>query len=157
VNTHKADRDFWIWLAGFFDGEGTILLGRYFRKRDGLPRIKAEVMVGNTSKLVMQHIAETLDMPLYEEKRRDRKYLYTVRICRMKNVVPFLEKIIPYLKIKRVQAELLYAYCKSRIEKIHTSEYTNEELQIFNKVRELNKIHGRSRYLKIDEAIHESS
>lgn len=147
LNTQKASREFWIWLAGFFDGEGSILLGRYIRKRDGLPRIKTEILVVNTSKIVMQEIAEILDMPFYEEKRPDRKYLYTVRVCKLENVVLLLEKIIPHLKVKRVQAELLYAYCMSRLQKPHRSDYTQEELQIFTKIRELNKIHGRSSYI----------
>lgn len=149
LNTQRADREFWVWLAGFFDGEGSILLGRYTRKRDGFLRIKTEVLVANTGKIVMQEIADNLDMPLYEEKRADRKYLYTVRICKLENVVLLLEKIIPHLKVKRLQAELLYAYCMSRLQKPHRSEYTQEELQIFSKVRELNKIHGRSSYINL--------
>jgi hypothetical protein len=149
LNTERADREFWIWLAGFFDGEGSILLGRYTRKRDGFQRIKTEVLVANTSKIVMQEIAEILDMPLYEEKRHDRKYLYTVRICKHENVSLLLEKLIPHLKVKRVQAELLYAYCMSRVNKPHRSDYTPEELQIFRKIRELNKIHGRSTYTEL--------
>lgn len=149
LNTEKGGREFWIWLAGFFDGEGSVLLGRYIRKRDGFPRIKTEVLVANTSKIVMKEIAETLDMPLYEEKRPDRKYLYTVRICKHENVSLLLEKLIPHLKVKRVQAELLYAYCVSRLEKSRRSDYTPEELQIFKKIRELNNIHGRSKYTEL--------
>ena len=151
LNTEKASREFWIWLAGFFDGEGSILLGRYHRKRDGFLRIKTEVLVANTSKIVMQEIAENLDLLLYEGKRMDRKYLYTVRVCKQENVMLLLEKIIPHLKVKRLQAELLYAYCKSRVEKPHRSDYTQEELQIFTRIRELNRIHGRSSYIGLHQ------
>ena len=35
INTQKADREFWIWLPGFFDGEGTLLVSKYTRTRDG--------------------------------------------------------------------------------------------------------------------------
>ena len=147
LNTSKADREFWIWLAGFFDGEGTILVSKYSRNRDGMLRVVPEVMASNTSKPVMMNIAETMDMPLSERKREDRKWIYELRIRKHENIVLFLEKLIPYLKIKRVQAELLYAYCKSRNERNwHRAEYTGEELQIFNKIREPNAIHGRSRY-----------
>jgi len=145
LNTQKADREFWIWLAGFFDGEGTILVSKYVRTRDGRLRIVPEVMASNTSKPIMMHIAETIDMPLYERKREDRKWIYELRIRKNSNIIIFLEKIIPFLKIKRVQAELLYAYCKSRCEQpYHRSEYTEEEIKIFAKIRELNSIHGRS-------------
>ena len=146
LNTQKADREFWIWLAGFVDGEGSILVSNYIRDRDGKLRVVPEVMIANTSKIVMTNIAETLDMPLYERKREDRKWIYDMRIRKNGNIVLFLEKIIPYLKIKRVQAELLYAYCKSRTDRPWRSEYTQEELEIFAKIREINSIHGRSRY-----------
>lgn len=146
LNTQKADREFWIWLAGFFDGEGTVLVSNYTRTRDGHLRVVPEVMISNTSKPIMMSIAETIDMPLSERKREDRKWIYELRIRKNENIALFLEKIIPHLKIKRVQAELLYAYIKSRLEKPHTREYTQEELQIFNKIREINSIHGRSRY-----------
>jgi len=62
INTQKADREFWIWLAGFFDGEDTVLVSKYTRTRDG------------------------------------------------------------------------------------RSEYTKEEIENFRKIREINSIHGRSRY-----------
>jgi hypothetical protein len=146
LNTQKADREFWIWLAGLFDGEGTILVSKYTRTRDEYLRVVPEVMISNTSKPVMMNIAETIDMPLSERKREDRKWIYELRIRKMENIVLFLEKIIPYLRIKRTQAELLYVYCKSRVERPWRSKYTNEELQLFNKIRELNAIHGRSRY-----------
>ena len=146
LNTQKASREFWIWLAGFVDGEGTILVSKYTRTRDGHLRVVPEVMVSNTSKPVMMNISETIDMPLSERKREDRKWIYELRIRKLDNIVLFLEKIIPHLRIKRVQAELLYAYCKSRGEKAFRSQYTEEEIQIVNKIRELNSIHGRSRY-----------
>jgi hypothetical protein len=145
LNTQKADREFWIWLAGFFDGEGTILVSKYIRTRDGRLRVVPEVMVSNTSKPVMMNIAETIDMPLAERKREDRKWIYELRIRKLENIVLFLEKIIPYLRIKRLQAELLYAYCKSRVERPLNYEYTEEEIQIFRKIREINAIHGRSK------------
>ena len=146
LNTKKADREFWIWLAGFFDGEGTILISKYTRNRDGKLRVLPEVMVSNTSKPVMMNVAETIDMPLSERKREGRKWIYELRIRKMENIVLFLEKVIPYLRIKRVQAEILYAYCKSRDERPHRSEYSEEEIQIFKKIRQLNSIHGRSSY-----------
>jgi len=146
LNTERADREFWIWLAGFFDGEGTILVSKYTRTRDGRLRVVPEVMVSNTCKPIMMNISETIDMPLAERKREDRKWIYELRIRKIENIVLFLEKIIPYLRIKRAQAELLYAYCKSRVERPFRSEYSQEEIQNFNKIRELNSIHGRSRY-----------
>jgi hypothetical protein len=146
LNTQKGNREFWIWLAGFFDGEGTVLVSKYTRTRDGHLRVVPEVMISNTSKPIMMDVAETIDMPLSERKREGRKWIYELRIRKNENIVLFLEKIIPHLRIKRAQAELLYTYCKSRVERPWRSKYTEDEIRMFNKIRELNSVHGRSSY-----------
>ena len=57
----------------------------------------------------------------------------------------FLEAILPYLKIKKNQAELLIHFIKQReIKNTHrvkrgSTSYTKHEVQIYNKLRLLNK------------------
>jgi len=50
----------------------------------------------------------------------------------------FLEQIKPYFVAKKDQAELMIKFCESRIDNPR-APYTQEEIEIYNRIRELNR------------------
>lgn len=93
------------YLAGLFDGEGTI--GYYdFRQRH-----ESTVMITSADPRIMSWIIEKIGYGNVHtvKKAYDRRkhIVHHWRICGRPRVLDFLEAITPYLIIKRDQAELL--------------------------------------------------
>jgi len=93
------------YLAGLFDGEGTI--GYYnFRQRH-----ESTVMITNSDPRVMNWIMDKIrygNVHTVKKSYARRKHVvHHWRICGKPRVKDFLETIVPYLIIKRDQAELL--------------------------------------------------
>ena len=96
------ETEFWIWLAGFVDGDGSIMIapsGRTYCVR---------LRIANVDKQVLEHIREETGLGIiYQMKhyRRARRvsYEWAVNSVQARRV---LEAILPYLKIKKIQAEL---------------------------------------------------
>jgi hypothetical protein len=58
---------------------------------------------------------------------------------KQKDVLVFLEMLLPYLIIKRRQAELVIEFCKSRLAKPNHAPYDERELEVFAEVKRLNE------------------
>ena len=128
----------WAWLAGFIDGEGTIGLNK--RGRD-LREFRPTIKIFNTNKEVLDYIQSLLstgsvcpmDKKSVESKTCKTVYMWTANI--KESIIPILEHILPYLKVKNKQAELLLIYCK---EHIKGSTSTAIEIEIYEDMKELN-------------------
>lgn len=125
------------WLAGFLDGEGSILL---YLNADGgkLKSCNAQVIVGNTEKPLIDHYVKLLQaIPvgvhlnvrhpdritngLYidsESHKTGRKYkaLYVASTVGVKRVKKILEVVTPYLQSSKQQkAKLILEYIDIRL------------------------------------------
>lgn len=92
----------WSYLAGFFDGEGSIIL-------DGK---RAIVVFGNTDEEVINQIRHFIEpfvgcRNIYVEKKRNPKHktFYRLDIYNWFGTRQILEKMLPYLIIKKQRAE----------------------------------------------------
>lgn len=119
---HCIDSTFWSYFAGLMDTDGSFSIKKELRKSSksavyspciqltmidpkGINFIRQRCVVGNISTV----------------KSRSAKagICYRYAIHTRLDAVPFLESIIPYLKTKKSQAELLLAYCKEYVSTDH--------------------------------------
>jgi hypothetical protein len=138
------------YIAGFVDGEGHISVVRRIKSgRNGF-NYAPVIMITNTNKKVLELIRENIGGRLIESisitSYTDRDKIFRITINKSELVVDVLNKIIPYLIIKKEQAILVRDFCKSRIKnnKKHkqngagtSSKYTKKELDIYSKIEKL--------------------
>lgn len=114
--TIPGDTESLIYMAGIVDGEGTITVDGEARPR---------IIVANSSVVLMEWIAETFGGRLHRQRTRSPKHKpvmvwymgaeQSVALCRL---------LMPYLKIKRRQAEIVLAVGEATVYQraIFTSE-----------------------------------
>lgn len=97
------------WLAGLIDGEGCIGIWRERRagNRSGY-RYTATVQIANTNRLLLDTIARVIPGKIYLKDARvkfGQKPLYQF-FCDRRTLRALLERIAPFLVIKKRQAEI---------------------------------------------------
>lgn len=133
-----------IYLAGFFDGEGSVYISKTKKS------FKPTCSIGNTNKEVIFWIRETIGYGLVRERKKsgNRKVAWDFTLTNLRDNIRFLSLIYPYLKIKRTQATLVINYIEKRMARIRQGKekvfsranpYNKEELRIISEVKELNK------------------
>ncbi|HET6444894.1 MAG TPA: hypothetical protein VFI27_09995 [candidate division Zixibacteria bacterium] len=97
----------WAWIAGMVDGEGCISLQRGYTKQ--WVWYKPRLAVTNTDQAAMEFIAKALGANTRKRKpvRPHYRPIVDVEVGSRKTLLSILPKLIPYLRIKRRQAELL--------------------------------------------------
>jgi len=120
------DRKFFIWLAGFWEGEGCLNITRAHRKgssvycyKDGKkygPYIvkkdvkKIQVVISSTNKRVLEMIVKKTGLgKIYQQRNlgkiKAKRPIYSWRIQKIEEVLLFLEKIKPHLQFRRGEIE----------------------------------------------------
>jgi len=129
------------YLAGLIDGEGSIHFGLN-TSETVIPRISisssnTEVLEWCRNKIGKGYIS-TLSAHSFEGKFHKETHQFIIQA--KPTVLPFLEAILPYLIIKKKQAELVVEWCKSRLsrENYDRSTYTKREIEIIKEVKTLN-------------------
>lgn len=92
----------WIWLAAMIDGEGTI--GIYKQNQSYAKRL----IIVNTSEELIDYLVNNYKGSKhgpYKQKEENHKNRFWWR-CDGKDAIKLIQKIEPYLVIKRVQAQL---------------------------------------------------
>jgi hypothetical protein len=127
------------YLAGIIDGEGWIGLTRHTNKevRSGytiIPVISIH-MVGKQAIETIYEMFENVGLPSY--------YIHLQTSSRWsikgrKRVVPVLEALLPHLRIKKAQAQLVLEYDAVRLMRPYRSSPTEHEVEIMDQVRALN-------------------
>lgn len=141
------------YLAGLFDGEGSFCICRQpsTKSKDGHENIYLHplVRIGMTNKDVVKMIHETFKVGKFynEGVRKDRpsyKYMYRWNVGSRKECIEVIEKLLPYLKVKKRQAELVLKFCKewkdANIRYYRQDpEILREREELFLMVKELNR------------------
>lgn len=97
------------YIAGLFDGEGCVHLSSTSWKDCPCfrtPTSYLRLSITNTNKEIVQWLIATVDGKMHEVKRTGKCktcYVWTINGL---NSVDFVKQIYPYLKIKRLQAEI---------------------------------------------------
>ena len=130
------------YIAGFFDGEGSV---SFCTVND---RIYPRVCFYNTNKAVIDWIAmifeEVAVKRTIDKRRAPGRNLdnYAVYVKKTRDVKHVLECLLPYLRIKRIQAiqtiEFLY-WKLERMNRIRTEEEKQIEINHKKSIQKLNK------------------
>lgn len=107
------------WLAGFFDGEGTIQLASY-PSRNGKLYTTLKVLLaqsGEEGKALLEEVVEQYGGRVYEHlkagQHKATKSAYKWYICAT-NAAAFLRRIEPYLKLKKEKAQDAIRFVEER-------------------------------------------
>lgn len=138
-----SDEDY-AYLAGIIDGEGSIIIRTVYHNKTSVYLVPS-LIISNTDMNLMNYIRERFPLKtrsLTKDKRK-HKIVYQAVITCKKTLKPFLEKIYPFLIVKKKQAELLLNFMESRGDKWNTLPpkergYTKKEIEIFWRIRRIN-------------------
>ena len=145
------------YLAGLWDGEGSITLWKNIRKETGNPRLIASLVFINTNLKMIEWVEDKLAkinatfhryVIRYDGKQKDC-YQQTAR--NREAVERTIRTILPYLVAKKKQAEIVLSFVLSRKEQLRKSNgkpssscpYTDKEFAMETEIRKLNKL-GKS-------------
>jgi hypothetical protein len=104
------------YIAGLVDGEGCITLTAHNRK-SGKNYITPHIQIVNTYKGVIDWLQGKLRFACarrIRSNRPNRVDIFSIDLKGRRIQIQFLEKVLPYLIIKRKQAEIQLAYLKKR-------------------------------------------
>jgi hypothetical protein len=109
--TIPDSRDDLIYMAGIVDGEGTITAGRSENKHTGNLGVHCKIMVANSHEPLMDWMHATYGGSL-SAPRKTRKANHKPITCWYLGGVPAVtlcKLLLPFLKVKRRQAEIVIA------------------------------------------------
>lgn len=123
------------YIAGFLDGEGYIGVEKHE------DHFLTRVTISNTHKGVIEKIREITGIGTIAVRKEDYRYktCYVWRLHKQIDMLEFLETIKDFLIVKKEQAELMIKLLKLKKNRSKYSKPTKEELEIAEKLRELNK------------------
>ena len=126
----------YAYLAGIIDGEGTIRVNRtthrHYVGQDY--QYDAAISVGMTNRNVIEILSKYLGAKMYIERvPENRKQIYRWVVSGNRIIPKILKKILPYLIVKKKQAELVLMFCegyKRGIDKVRKCRKCGEQKKI---------------------------
>ena len=142
-------------MAAFIDGEGSIFIGAgaRIRGRGKMPQHRLQLVISNTNTLLMNWLKSTFDGSVYFVKYEKCKHLGKKQVMRWqvneRMAATLLEFILPYMIVKKAQAEVALAFMELKKKKpsqfktepLTQAEFDHREL-LAAEVRRLNKSDG---------------
>lgn len=135
-----------IYLAGFLDGEGSIMIGRQIKPKQKSPYFNLRITIVNTNEKVMNWIQNITRGTIVNRRINHPKWkkIITWRI-RERKAENLLKILLPYLIVKKQQAKLGLKFQNFR-HSLPNNGYrgrTKRELKqlyrYYNKMKSLNK------------------
>lgn len=146
-----------IWCAGFLDGEGTITIKRNQRKDARFHvNYQPQMSCGQTVKgeVAIKRLQELFGGSLYYYKQKGQREDTVQWSIVNQDVKKCLEKITPYLILKRRQAEILIEFLNTEWTREKGYKLTRESWEkrenFFQRIREFN-VKGRIRLQRLNE------
>jgi len=124
------DKTKWSYLAGLFDGEGSVFICIGYKDR---PSTRLATCISNTSLSLMQWLVKNFGGAFYTTERANRKLQYMWRPKGKKNREIFFLGILPYLVIKRERVILALEYDRLDHEDPETRERMRQKMVNLNK------------------------
>ena len=123
------------YLAGFIDGEGYLGLHPAIRGKNGRTSYSAELKIASTDQFIIVWMQKSFGGIIYEKKPNNPKHKDSLNwTLQGKNLKPFLQKIHPYLRLKKKQCELLLR--KIKLQESVMRNIPNPNISRINKQRE---------------------
>ena len=98
------------WAAGFLDGEGCFQIGRYFDKRKGYQRYMARVGATQKRREPLDFLQRMFGGTIVGRFNKNWNTTYWFWYLATQQAVSAAEKLIPYLRLKRAEAETLIEF-----------------------------------------------
>ena len=145
----------WAYLAGLIDGEGSFVIQKTAVEKiaksckSKSPKYLAYFCIGMVDKAPLDLIQETIGAgKVYEERVPERRSIWRIRFAGRLKLMPFIKELMPYLIVKKKQAELMLDFCEkwetTRKEFGQKTVTAPEELQrreeAYLKMRKLNAV-----------------
>lgn len=118
----------WAYIAGIMDADGCFMITRHKRKTQRkdyphkvdnwswtyLPSVKICMVEPEAIDLLYKNYGlGTLTLNGARPTRPNSRPIYQWGIRNRKQIIPFLEKILPYLRVKKERAQFLLDYCNT--------------------------------------------
>lgn len=141
------------YIAGFFDGEGSVTIQKVIDKRRQTPHYSLNIMAQNTNEEVIRDIHAFFKVGCVQvyESKKGYKTQWRWRVA-SQEARKVLEMLIPYLHVKREQAELAIYFQTHLMGKIGwkpTDDQVKARQDVKVKMTELNARFGRVKSLAI--------
>lgn len=162
----------WAYLAGLIDGEGSFVIQKTSvekiakSSRSKTPKYLAYFCIGMVDKEPLDLIKDTIGMgKVYEERVPNRRSIWRIRFAGRITLMPFIRQLLPYLIVKKKQAELLLNFCENWVtpdneggkRKLVSDEELQRREEAYLKMRKLNAVGAaattKSKSIREDEAI----
>ncbi len=145
----------WAYLAGLIDGEGSFVIQKTAvekiakSSKSVSPKYLAYFCIGMVDKEPLDLIQETIGAgKVYEERVPERRSMWRIRFGGRLKLMPFINNLMPYLIVKKKQAELMLDFCEKWVTPINEngkrSRVSDQELQrreeAYLKMRKLNAV-----------------
>ena len=135
------------YMAGIFDGEGCICIGKHQKKKTWNPTYSLKVNLVMCNPYIPNLFCFTFGGIVYERKRHERHLSEWNWQLNSAKAIPFLTVLLPYLKLKRDEARLAIEFQKNK-KNTHTSRgnpYKPEQVALFEAQKILLKsLHNKS-------------
>jgi hypothetical protein len=154
------------YLAGLMDGEGSFSFSRSDTK--GYTRLTARISMGITDEKIadyFRYLMVKYDLHCFISVRKYEepfKPVYNFSIQRMQSVKQFVELVLPFLKGKKRQAEILLEFVNSRLDSSGNVAYKGSSrsslgypsfiFDLWEELRVLNGRHNTAKKLKNPES-----
>jgi hypothetical protein len=104
------------WAAGFIDGEGHIGIHRIRDRRAGSIRefrLNPRIIVGQTHRQPLDRLVEIFGHSVHvRAERAARRTFYVWEVNGARGTAAVLAAVIPYLTLKRPEAEMVMTLCR---------------------------------------------
>jgi hypothetical protein len=137
------DEEFWAWLAGFWEGEGSLNL--YADKRGGNRTLRPLLTVSQSDRAPIDYIYERLRVGgvSLDTQRGKRNYMKAenrvIEACKdcwiwqvqsKREVLEILQRMLPHLRFKADEVRQAITVLKDELKKAHWSKWTPTEIEI---------------------------
>lgn len=130
------------YIAGLIDGESTITIGRrrHGKKSKSPWYYQPIISMGNTNRAIVDFIAERYSGWVMARKPSNEKYKEWYQwFIRRDSMIGFLQDILPYLRLKRPQAEIVLQFPTYRGKgKLRTETERGRQDYLYGKIASLN-------------------
>ena len=145
IQDNQREATLYAYLAGIIDGEGTIRIARTKSDNPNWSlKYSGAISIGMTDKKVIQLFVKTFGAKMRIECVSNRKLIYRWGTSGNQKVPIILKPLLPYLRVKKKQAELVIRYCENCQKNGYrrNKRLPKKELQwrgaLYQKVRNLN-------------------
>lgn len=128
-SANNNDESLYAYCAGLFDGEGNIHICRVTKSSKCF---RIEIIIANTNIECLKFVQNVFNFGYVQVQKRGKscsekynhwKILYRYRLQGTKNCMILLEKIIPYLIIKKLEAVRALNWCKLKLNDPYVMPY----------------------------------